>query len=366
MAGTSAAAKAPRPEGHEVLELLRRPFTANAIKFKIQAGGGTKKAKKQALVVAYIDARLGIERLNYAAGIGWSDDYEVFGQGVVCRLTVLGTTRTDVGEPSDSPQGKKPKAIYSDAFKRAGVKFGIGVPIYAMPIMRLAGEHLTYAWDKQNDDGKANGIADSGLKLLRAGYEKWLQVEGVKAFGDPIDHGDALEAVGDAELERGQQYADGVVYDAPAEGREPVERAAPQALTPRPAAATDSGASNPAAQGGPQQGMREVTADVAAEAAATAAPENLTPAQMASLAFAEWMPRAQSEEAKQERNAIAASIAVLTDNLKPDGEPNIKGLPGTWTGRGNLLYGLLGDAIQSRDECSAALAEALQKKQATA
>lgn len=368
MAGTSAKAPVPtaRPaaNGREVLDLLRRPFTANAIKFKIQAGGGTESAKKQAVIVSYLDARLVIERLNDAAGLDWHDEYETFPNSIVCRLTVCGTTRIDVGEPGDSPQGKKPKAVYSDALKRAAVKFGVGVPIYAMPIQRLAGEHLTYDWKGEK---KANGIAGSGLKLLRAGYEKWLELEGIKAFGDPIDHGDALEAVGDAEIERGQQYvdADGVIYDAPAEGREPVERAPAQALTPRDRN-EQTGAAHTAAQGAPQQGMREVAAEAAAAAAATAPPDRLTPAQMAAQAFVEWLPRAQSEEAKQERNAIEASLAVLTDNLNEDGTVNRRALPGTWSGRGNLLYGLIGDAIQNRDECSAALAEALQKKQAAA
>ena len=361
MADPSAKAPAapvlPNMEAFDVLRLLRRPFTANAIKFKIQAGGGTETAKKSAVVVSFIDARLVIERLNYAAGLDWSDAYELLPQSIVCHLTVLGTTRIDVGEPGDSPQGKKPKAIYSDALKRAAVKFGVGVSVYAMPIQRLQPNYLSYDWKGEK---KANGITAEGTSMLRAGYAKWLAAEGIAAFGEPIDHGDALEATGDAEVERGQSYvdADGVTYAAPAEGREPVERSAPRTLTPVPAAGPPHRSN--------RQGMREVAADAAGAAASTTPRDQLSPAQMAAIAFTEWIPRAQSEEAKLERNAIAASLAVLTDNVTADGAPEIRALPSTWSGRGNLLYGLIGDAIQNRDECAAAIAAALQKKQASA
>jgi len=45
---------------------------------------------------------------------------------VKCRLTVLGVTKEDVGE------GGTLKAAFSDALKRAAVKFGVGRHLYEM------------------------------------------------------------------------------------------------------------------------------------------------------------------------------------------------------------------------------------------
>jgi hypothetical protein len=47
-----------------------------------------------------------------------------------CDLTIDGITRSDVGEGVG-------KALVSDSFKRAGVRFGIGVSLYAIPKMML-------------------------------------------------------------------------------------------------------------------------------------------------------------------------------------------------------------------------------------
>lgn len=108
---------------------LHQPFTPAAIKWKVQKN--PNPGKDQALVVAYIDARDVIERLDYATGGDWSDDYSQCQYGgdknIECRLTVCGATRVDVGE------GDNAKEAYSDAFKRAAVKFGIGVFLYRLP-----------------------------------------------------------------------------------------------------------------------------------------------------------------------------------------------------------------------------------------
>src|SRR5690349_6945117 len=77
----------------KALPHLRRPFTAEAVKFKVQTawqGGG--------MVVAYIDARLVVERLNAVIGDNWAASYETAGQGLMwCYLTLDGTTRSDIG-----------------------------------------------------------------------------------------------------------------------------------------------------------------------------------------------------------------------------------------------------------------------------
>jgi hypothetical protein len=45
-------------------------------------------------------------------------------------------------------------------------------------------------------------MQSDGEAECRRRYGDWLQREGVKNFGDPLDHGDAEDAVGDADVRR--------------------------------------------------------------------------------------------------------------------------------------------------------------------
>jgi hypothetical protein len=94
----------------------------------------------RALAMCYIDARLVEDRLDEVVGVGrWCDEYEVLTDGsVVCKLSVKFAdewiTKCDVGSLSDQPDvGDRLKSAFSDALKRAAVKFGIGRYIYRMP-----------------------------------------------------------------------------------------------------------------------------------------------------------------------------------------------------------------------------------------
>jgi hypothetical protein len=80
------------------------------------------------------------DRLDEVLGvIGWQDDYECLPDGsVVCRLRIrVGgewLTKVDVGGPSEQPdEGDRRKAAFSDALKRAAVKFGVGRYLYRLP-----------------------------------------------------------------------------------------------------------------------------------------------------------------------------------------------------------------------------------------
>jgi hypothetical protein len=157
--------------------LLRRPFTPAAVKFKPQSV--TKSGKT--LVVAYIDARLVVERLNLVCPHLWFDEYSPVGnQQMWCHLTIDGIRRSDVGEGSG-------KALVSDALKRAAVRFGVGVSLYAVPQQYL--------------DGEIKYLNDGHNTRLRGVYTAWLQRVGVQAFGEPLDHGDSDEPQGDPDAD---------------------------------------------------------------------------------------------------------------------------------------------------------------------
>jgi hypothetical protein len=145
----------------EQLEQLRKPFPAKSISFKCQ----TKPNEKgNSLVVAYIDARDVMDRLDDVVGPDWGDRYEKSGtaKGLVCYLTVAGVTRADVGD--DDNDNEATKSAYSDAFKRAAVKFGIGRFLYDLPKM----------WAKAKPMGKSFILEDGEIERLRRGVDEFL------------------------------------------------------------------------------------------------------------------------------------------------------------------------------------------------
>lgn len=114
---------------------LLRPFDPKSVKWK-----PTMVKNNRAMALAYIDARLVMDRLDRVVHVGgWRDEYTVLPSGEVeCRLSVkIGgqwITKADVGSQSEQPDGgDRMKAAYSDALKRAAVKFGIGRYLYRLP-----------------------------------------------------------------------------------------------------------------------------------------------------------------------------------------------------------------------------------------
>lgn len=122
----------------EVLRVLKgftREFPESEIKLKPAMVKGNR-----CLALAYIDARLVMDRLDEVVGInGWKDEYTVLSTGEVeCRLSVRiageWIAKADVGGQSEQPdEGDRMKSAFSDALKRAAVKFGIGRFLYRRP-----------------------------------------------------------------------------------------------------------------------------------------------------------------------------------------------------------------------------------------
>jgi pyruvate/2-oxoglutarate dehydrogenase complex dihydrolipoamide acyltransferase (E2) component len=129
------AGQTGRPEEEILMKALSAPFDPSEVRFKPAVVSGNR-----ALALAYVDARVIQDRLDEVLGVtGWQDDYECLPDGsVVCRLRIrVGDewlTRVDVGGPSEQPDGgDRLKAAFSDALKRAAVKFGIGRYLYRLP-----------------------------------------------------------------------------------------------------------------------------------------------------------------------------------------------------------------------------------------
>lgn len=172
---------------------LRRPFSAEAIEYRPlgRAGKDLKVA-----VAFYIDARLVVARLNQVVGAdGWEDAYEpllrVEAPGhyfpVECALTVLGVTKRDVGQwPRPEPGENAWKGAYSDALKRAAVKFGVGAFLYSIPRIRVDADV-----DKADSDDpkkwRTLGVSREGRAAADAAYGRWLSNQTLNTFGPALD-----------------------------------------------------------------------------------------------------------------------------------------------------------------------------------
>lgn len=178
----------------EVTALLRRPFTVHAVQFRILEGRDGKKAN----CAAYIEAATAIDRLNVAVPGMWSNTFFDVGEPgrLGCRLIVDGQSREDVGTTLQPGTPMGFKGLRSDAFKRAAVLFGVGISLRALPglVLYVDPGHVKTYEKKGGRDGNAEKklayyMTNAGENELRSRYQTWLDTVGIKAFGEPLDHG---------------------------------------------------------------------------------------------------------------------------------------------------------------------------------
>ena len=152
----------------EIYDDLSAPFSADEIDWRI---GSTNGEKTKGMALAYIDARLVMDRLDTVCGpSGWQCNY-LFGSGssVVCNLGVMmdgawvwkadGAGATDV-------EGEK--GALSDALKRAAVRFGVGRYLYEMKS----------PWVAIVPMGRSYRIADGEDKVLTKVHEDFCATAG--------------------------------------------------------------------------------------------------------------------------------------------------------------------------------------------
>lgn len=114
---------------------LKEKFPEADIEWRIQQSG-VANGKPYGIVLAYLNARAVMDRLDEAVGPGnWWDEYEFIGDtGVLCRLTISTGDRCITKQ--DGAEMTKVEAFkggLSSALKRAAVKFGIGRYLYDLP-----------------------------------------------------------------------------------------------------------------------------------------------------------------------------------------------------------------------------------------
>ena len=122
--------KSPMSQHLELFAALAAPFENDEVRNRQQGGRQLQ----------YITARTVMNRLDDVLGPeNWWDEYQPLEHSVICRLTVKlpdgsTLTKSDAGGYAGMPDsGDDEKSGFSDAFKRAAVKFGIGRYLYRLP-----------------------------------------------------------------------------------------------------------------------------------------------------------------------------------------------------------------------------------------
>lgn len=123
----------------EKYKKLREPLKNEDIELRVGRVGA-----KGATLLLYKTARVDTKRLDEIFGGRWQRTHYVDNKGnVVCKISIFDEelkewiTREDVGTESNT---EKEKGAYSDAFKRAGFAWGIGVELYNSPFIHIACE----------------------------------------------------------------------------------------------------------------------------------------------------------------------------------------------------------------------------------
>lgn len=195
----------PGPNWDEIKRQLAAPFHSYYVGWKAQA---TSKDKTRTLAVAYIDARTVMDRLDQVVGPGnWSDTYRLISAGdgefaIECTLALFGVYKSDVGiaeEEDDGSSASVSKSAYSDALKRAAVKWGIGRYLYRIPKQWVgydaARKQLTEtpelpAWALPGGAGSTNA-ASEGHGSKDNGRDKNAQADATASTND--EHSAELE-----------------------------------------------------------------------------------------------------------------------------------------------------------------------------
>src|SRR3954449_7796168 len=126
----------------DLFAALAAPFDQSEVKIR------SEKSRQ----MHYVTARTVMNRLDSVLGPeSWWDEFIPGENSVLCRLTIRlpdgsTLTKSDAGGYAGmADSGDDDKSGFSDAFKRAAVKFGIGRYLYRDGVPRFVAEHGHHA-----------------------------------------------------------------------------------------------------------------------------------------------------------------------------------------------------------------------------
>lgn len=123
---------------HDILAALAAPFDPRLVSWRV---GHTNQDGTQAQALAYVDKYVVMQRFDDVLGTDWCNEFDVNPNGsVTCRIGIFldgrwiyradGTaapkSSSDNSDKADQARKMQEKGTYSDAFKRAARKWGVG------------------------------------------------------------------------------------------------------------------------------------------------------------------------------------------------------------------------------------------------
>lgn len=188
-------------ETRDVWKGIAAPLPAGVVQWRQQGKPKARDGKFYAPFVAYIDAQFVRDRLDAAVPGEWDLTLELLPPAVTgegeemepfsfkARLSILGVIRESVGS------GKDYKTAETDAFKRAGVRFGIGAELYTDYEIVWVQVESDSKYAKPVEDPATVYARKSGKPLARPQVEKALDMapatEKVHAMSDSLALTDA-------------------------------------------------------------------------------------------------------------------------------------------------------------------------------
>lgn len=136
-----------------------RKLTSNEIEVKVK-----QVFEKGAVLLLYKTARFDMAILDETFGsMNWQCDYKVVKDNLYCGIGIKDDKgewvwKWDCGIESREDDGNEKKGEASDAFKRAGFKWGIGVELYTSPFIfaQVETEQVNGKWVLKNKFQKFN------------------------------------------------------------------------------------------------------------------------------------------------------------------------------------------------------------------
>lgn len=163
------------------MELKFRPLKESEIEVKV------KQVKENGLVaLLYKTARTDMDLLDETVGAeNWTNDYKDIKGNLYCGIAVdyagEWIWKWDCGiESREDDEGNEKKGEASDAFKRAGFRWGIGRELYTSPFIWISAEKANV---KKGNNGKFSCYDKFSVEKI-AYSEDGRRITGVAIFND--------------------------------------------------------------------------------------------------------------------------------------------------------------------------------------
>lgn len=143
-----------------------------------------------AVILLYKTARTDMDILDETFGPeNWESDYKEIKGNLYCGIGIRFENRPTVWkwdcgiESREDSDGNQKKGEASDAFKRAGVKWGIGRELYTAPFIFIPAEKLNL---KKPEYGKGKFSTFDSFSVERISYDDDNRISGICIRNDTI------------------------------------------------------------------------------------------------------------------------------------------------------------------------------------